>query len=78
MNAPIPACLVVPSVNVLGAYFPDWMFCLVGSLLLMIPLRLLLSQASWCRALGRPGRLVLYPTLWSLVALLGWIAFFMN
>ena len=78
MDALNAACLVVPSVNVLGAYFPDWMFCIVGSLLLMIPARLILPRASWCRALGRSGRIALYPTLWSLLALLGWIVFFMN
>lgn len=78
MAAQNSAYLVVPSVNVLGAYFPDWMFCIVGALLMMIPARLLLSRTSWCRALGRSGRLVLYPTLWSLLAFLGWIVFFMN
>jgi len=27
MTGSVPFGLMVPSINVLGAYFPDWMFC---------------------------------------------------
>jgi hypothetical protein len=73
---PVPLGLIVPSINVLGAYFPDWLFCIVGALLLTIPIRLVLAPTSWHRNLERPIRLALYPSLSLLMALLGWVIFF--
>jgi hypothetical protein len=65
--------LIVPSINVLGAYFPDWMFCIVGALVLVIPIHLAVASCRWYRALGRLVRLTLVPSLSLLLALLGWV-----
>jgi hypothetical protein len=70
--------LFIPSVNVLGAYFPDWMFCIVGALLLTIPIHLAVAPCRWYRALGRFGRLALVPSLSLLLALLGWVICFQS
>jgi hypothetical protein len=78
MTAGIGLGLVIPSINVLGAYFPDWMFCIVGALILIIPIRLAVAPCRWYRALGRLGRLTLIPSLSLLLALLGWVICFQS
>ena len=71
-------CATVPSINVLGAYFPDWLFCIVGAILVAS-----IVQA-WLRATGRlanVGRLTLpiaYVALVTTLALAGWLIFFKN
>jgi hypothetical protein len=70
--------LFIPSVNVFGAYFPDWMFCIVGALILIVPLHLAVAPSRWYRALGRLGRLTLLPSLSLLLALLGWVICFQS
>ena len=68
--------MIIPSINVLGAYFPDWMFCIVGALVLTTSVYLALAPTRWYQALGRPSRLALYPSLSLILALLGWLACF--
>jgi hypothetical protein len=76
MTGPVPLGLIIPSINVLGAYFPDWMFCIVGALVLTTLVYLALAPTRWYQALGRPCRLALYPSLSLILALLGWLACF--
>ncbi|HDS1775803.1 TPA: hypothetical protein QEM49_000264 [Pseudomonas putida] len=28
----VDGCSTVPSINVFGAYFPDWLFCIMGAI----------------------------------------------
>jgi hypothetical protein len=71
-------CATTPSINVLGAYFPDWMFCIVGAILATMGIHAAL------RASGRlvnPGRLTLpitHAALITALALVGWLIFFKN
>jgi hypothetical protein len=71
-------CATAPSVNVLGAYFPDWMFCIVGAILATVVIHAAL------RASGRlvnPAHLMLpitYAALITTLALVGWLIFFRN
>ena len=69
-------CSTVPSINVLGAYFPDWMFCVVGAIVATSFLQSLLRAIG---IVGRPGGLILpvaYFALTIILALAGWLVFF--
>jgi hypothetical protein len=74
----LSGCAVAPSVGVLGAFFPDWLFCVVGA----IAGTALIHAA--LRATGRlqqPGELTLtvaYSALTAVLALAGWLVFFQN
>jgi hypothetical protein len=67
-------CANAPSVNVLGAYFPDWLFCIVAGTALTIVAYLVLARAPGGRRFGPAA--VLYPTLVTLFALVFWLIFF--
>lgn len=63
-----------PSVNVLGAYFPDWLFCIVTGVALAVAVYLALARLP-----GRPRPVapaLVYPTLVAIFASLAWLVFF--
>jgi YtcA family len=72
----LTGCRAAPSINVLGSFFPGWMFCMaigvVGSLLL----RLIFIKISVDAHL--PMRTPVYICLWVLITLLSWLLFFRN
>jgi len=72
----LTGCRGAPSINVLGSFFPGWMFCMaigvVGSLLL----RLVFIKINIDAHL--PMRTPLYICLWVLITLLSWLLFFRN
>lgn len=70
----VAGCTLTPSISVLGSYFPDWLFCSVGALVLTLAVRGLLVQRGLERLLT-PAPLVL-PVLMLLFALLAWLIFF--
>jgi len=76
MNALLQATLIAPSINVLGAYFPDWMLCAAGAVLLTTLVSLALAPTPWYQRLARPARIILHPALGTLLALLGWLLLF--
>jgi hypothetical protein len=59
---------------VLGAYFPDWLFCIVGGVAGTVLIHLLLLRASLDPWLDPPA--VAYPALVALLAFAGWLLFF--
>lgn len=67
-------CSVSPSISVLGAYFPDWMFCFLGALLLTLIVRAVLGRLQRERLLGPP--FVAYSALLLLFSLLIWLLIF--
>lgn len=72
----LSACSNAPSLPVLGAYFPDWLFCISGAVLLSLILHALLAR----RGLGAwlaPAALS-YPLLTALLALAAWLLFFQS
>lgn len=75
---PLAGCAVSPSLNVLGAYFPDWMFCIAGASFATILARL------GVRAFGpvEGTRSVLFPVAYFelalVLALSAWLIFFRN
>ena len=72
----LTGCRGAPSINVLGSFFPGWMFCMaigvVGSLLL----RLVFVKTNIDAHL--PMRTPVYICLWVLITLLSWLLFFRN
>jgi hypothetical protein len=69
-------CAVSPSINVLGAFFPDWMFCISGAVVLVVVARLVARAVG--RAATRSGGPLAYGALAVVVALTGWLVFFEN
>jgi hypothetical protein len=70
----LPGCTWAPSTNVLGAYYPDWLFCIVGAVAGAVLIRFLLLRASLDKWLDPPA--VAYPALVALLAFAGWLLFF--
>ena len=72
----LTGCRGAPSINVLGSFFPGWMFCMaigvVGSLLL----RLVFVKINIDAHL--PMRTPVYICLWVFITLLSWLLFFRN
>lgn len=69
-------CALAPSVNVLGAYFPGWLFCIIAGVSLTVAVHVISSK----RNLGpwlAPAALT-YPMLTTLFSLGVWLIFFQN
>ncbi len=70
----LAACKQPPSINVVGAYFPDWLFCTIGGVLLTFLVRAVLlktQRTAWLRPW-----VLSYPLLAALFSLLTWLVFF--
>lgn len=67
-------CTRSPSVNVLGAYFPDWLFCIVAGVVLTVAVYRILVRLPGGSDFGPAA--VVYPTLVTLLALIVWLIFF--
>lgn len=70
----VAGCSHSPSIGVLGAFFPDWLFCIAAGVLATVLVHGLLNK------LHLPGLLnpvaLSYPMLTTLLALLAWLLFF--
>ncbi|MGF6806146.1 hypothetical protein OKW30_001272 [Paraburkholderia sp. Clong3] len=69
-------CANSPSIGVLGAYFPDWLFCIVAGVVLTVVIYLVLKrwqvdQLMWPSA-------VVYPTLFAFLSLAVWLMLFQH
>ncbi|HKT99705.1 MAG TPA: YtcA family lipoprotein [Paraburkholderia sp.] len=72
--AALAGCSASPSISVLGAYFPDWMFCVLGALLITLTVRAVLGRLHRERLLGPP--VVAGSTMLLLFSLLIWLLIF--
>ncbi|HEY4803126.1 MAG TPA: YtcA family lipoprotein [Paraburkholderia sp.] len=70
----LQGCAISPSIGVLGAYFPDWLFCIVAGVVLAIVCFILLKRQRRDRLLGPPA--LVYPTLVTFFSLAAWLIFF--
>ncbi|MEP9317703.1 YtcA family lipoprotein [Pseudomonas sp. LABIM340] len=70
----LSGCSNAPSVPVLGAYFPDWLFCITGGLLLSLLLHSLLSRRGASSQLAPPA--LTYPMFTAMFSLIAWLLFF--
>ena len=67
-------CASLPSIAVLGAYFPDWLFCIVAGVVLTIVVYMILKRLRADHAFG-PSALV-YPTLVAFISFAVWLTMF--
>ncbi len=67
-----------PSINVLGAYFPDWLFCIAGATLLCFLTHAVMTARGWLA--GAPSHLLAlgYPAFATVLSLSAWLAFFQH
>ena len=65
-------CSRAPSVDILGSFFPAWLFCLVVAILLAALIRLLMLRLRVKVALP----ILLYPSLTVLLTFALWLIFF--
>ena len=72
--ATLTACSDAPSVGVLGAYFPDWLFCIVAGVVLTIVIHLIASRLRASHLIGPAA--VVYPTLVAFLSLVVWLVLF--
>jgi hypothetical protein len=70
----LTGCSRAFSVPVLGAYFPDWLFCILAGVLLTCVVRALLLRAARGDLLVPP--LLAYPALIVLFSSLSWLLVF--
>lgn len=69
-------CVNAPSIGVLGAYFPDWLFCIVAGVVLTVIIHLILKRSQTNQLIGPAA--VVYPTLVTFLALAIWLMFFQH
>lgn len=67
-------CAFAPTIPLLGAAFPDWLFCIVGGVAGTILVHLALSRRGAVPALAPLA--ISYPALSALLAMAAWLAFF--
>jgi hypothetical protein len=72
----VSGCANAPSINVLGAYFPDWLFCIVAGVVLTVVIYLILKRLRADRLLGLPA--VVYPALVAFISLAVWLMLFQH
>jgi hypothetical protein len=72
----VSACASSPSIGVLGAYFPDWLFCIVASVVLTVVIYLIVKRLQADHLMGPPA--VVYPTLVAFLALAVWLMLFQH
>jgi hypothetical protein len=65
---------MAPSLDILGSFFPIWMFCLIAGILLTLALRFLLVRAGLDTEIG--PRPIVYPSLVALMACVIWLVWF--
>ncbi len=75
---PLGGCAHSPSVNVLGAFFPDWMFCIIGAAILTACAHAVARVTGLANWLGRCWLPVIEVLLALALALGGWLLVFKN
>jgi hypothetical protein len=69
-------CQVTPSVAVLGAFFPDWMFCMMFAVVIAVLIDGMLKATGWRRHFEHWSLITGYAALCISVALLSWLVVF--
>jgi hypothetical protein len=70
----IAGCGVAPSVNILGSFFPAWLFCIVSGIVLTIGSLRVLAALEIAPYLGPP--VLVYPCLAGLWSFATWLLVF--
>ncbi|SAL06714.1 hypothetical protein AWB81_07729 [Caballeronia arationis] len=69
-------CANSPSIGVLGAYFPDWLFCIIAGVVLTVVVYLILQRVQ--RGQWLKPAAVVCPTLVTLFSLAVWLILFQH
>lgn len=72
----VSGCASSPSIGVLGAYFPDWLFCIVAGVVFTVVIYLIVKRLH-ADHLMEPSAVV-YPTLVTFLALAVWLMLFQH
>ncbi len=72
----LTGCCRSPSINVLGAYFPDWMFCIIAGVVIAIVFHVLARRIRPGHGFGPPA--LVYPAFVTLLALVVWLISFQH
>jgi hypothetical protein len=67
-------CRRAPAFNILGSYFPAWLFCLLIGVLLTTAARVVLHRRNLGQVLNPP--LLMYPCLTAFFTFTVWLIFF--
>ncbi|EDJ0431984.1 hypothetical protein GEX15_06070 [Salmonella enterica] len=68
----LTGCSLPPAIPIIGAYYPDWLFCIIaGVILTLVTLRILLRKYQTPPLAG-----VIYTALFALYSMLFWLVFF--
>jgi len=67
-------CERAPAFNVLGSYFPAWLFCLVVGMALTVAARIIFRKYNLSEALNPP--LLMYSCLTAFFTFTLWLVFF--
>jgi hypothetical protein len=70
----VSGCANSPSIGVLGAYFPDWLFCIVAGVVFTIVIYLIANRLRVSHLMGPAA--VVYPTLVTFLSLVVWLVLF--
>ena len=74
LSCVLAGCERAPSVDILGSFFPIWIFCIAGGILFTLLMRQLFIRIGWESSLG--PLLIVYPALSALFAFVIWLIFF--
>jgi len=67
-------CSRAPSLNILGSFFPAWILCAVGGILLTVVARILFVRANFEKELS--PLILVYPCLAAFFTFSLWLMFF--
>ncbi|EAA7245796.1 hypothetical protein BVD23_00155 [Salmonella enterica] len=68
----LTGCSLPPAIPVIGAYYPDWLFCIIaGVILTLVTRRIMLRKYQTPPLAG-----VIYTALFALYSMLFWLVFF--
>jgi len=70
----LTGCQQAPSFNVLGSYFPAWLFCFLVGIILTLIARMVLRRWNLAEALNPP--LLMYSCLTAFFTFAIWLIFF--
>jgi hypothetical protein len=70
----LSSCERAPAFDIVGSFFPAWLFCLVVGILLTVVARFLLLRVGLEGALTPP--VLMYPSLTALFTFAIWLIFF--
>ena len=70
----LSGCQRAPAFNVLGSYFPAWLFCLIVATMLTVVARIVLRRYNLGEVLNPP--LLMYSCLTALFTFVLWLIFF--